>query len=82
MGRLAGLKRLRVDETILTAHGYRYALFKDVARIDVATQVKIIVNYPEAQALAAANDQFKGAQWTPGHACDLRLLLALQYGRC
>lgn len=77
MGRLAGLKRLRFDEAILTAHGYRYALLKDVARIDGATQVQIIVNYPEAQALTAANNQLKGAQWTPGHACDLRLLLAL-----
>lgn len=72
---------MRVDETVSTVTGYRYALFEDVARIDGATQVQIIVNNPEAQALTAANHKLKGAQWTPGHAGDLRLLLALQYGR-
>lgn len=54
------------------------ALFQCVAGIDGATQMQIIINYPKAQALATANHQLKGAQRSPGHACDLTLCWTLQ----
>lgn len=53
-------------------------LFQRIAGIDSATQVQIVVNYPKAQALATTNHQLKGAQRSPGHACDLSLRCTLQ----